>query len=29
MWDVCSNTAKYGGLTRRDSIVTEESRKGM
>ncbi|MCQ2079270.1 MAG: ketol-acid reductoisomerase [archaeon] len=29
MWDVCSNTAKYGGLTRRDLIITEESVKGM
>ncbi|MDD3232714.1 MAG: ketol-acid reductoisomerase [Candidatus Methanomethylophilus sp.] len=29
MWNVCSNTAKYGGLTRRDLVVTDESRKGM
>lgn len=29
MWNVCSNTAKYGGLTRRDLIITDESVKGM
>lgn len=29
MWEVCSNTAKYGGLTRRDLIITDESVKGM
>ena len=29
MWDVVSNTAEYGGLTRRARVVTEESKKGM
>ncbi len=29
MWDVVSNTAEYGGLTRRERVVTEESKRGM
>ncbi len=29
MWYVVSNTAEYGGLTRRDRVITEESEKGM
>lgn len=29
MWDVVSNTAEFGGLTRRDRVITEESKKGM
>jgi ketol-acid reductoisomerase len=29
MWYVVSNTAEYGGLTRRDRVITEESKKGM
>ncbi len=29
MWDVVSNTAEYGGMTRRARVVTEESKKGM
>ena len=29
MWDVVSNTAEYGGFTRRDRVITEESKKGM
>ncbi|MCQ2070495.1 MAG: ketol-acid reductoisomerase [archaeon] len=29
MWDVCSNTAKYGGLTRRSMIINEQSIKNM
>jgi ketol-acid reductoisomerase len=29
MWHVVSNTAEYGGLTRRDLVITEESEKGM
>lgn len=29
MWKNVSNTAEYGGLTRRDRVITEESRKGM
>ncbi len=29
MWNVVSNTAEYGGLTRRDRVITEESAKGM
>lgn len=29
MWRVVSNTAEYGGLTRRDLVITEESKKGM
>lgn len=29
MWHVVSNTAEYGGLTRRDRVITEESKKGM
>lgn len=29
MWKAVSNTAEYGGLTRRDRVITEESRKGM
>jgi len=29
MWDVVSNTAEFGGLTRRDRIITAESKKGM
>ncbi len=29
MWDSVSNTAEYGGLTRRDSIINEDSKKAM
>jgi ketol-acid reductoisomerase len=29
MWDSVSNTAEYGGLTRRDRVINEESRKAM
>ncbi|AGI48389.1 ketol-acid reductoisomerase [Thermoplasmatales archaeon BRNA1] len=29
MWRVCSNTAKYGGLTRRDLIINDQSVEGM
>ena len=29
MWHVVSNTAEYGGLTRRDRVITKESREGM
>lgn len=29
MWHVVSNTAEYGGLTKRDLVITEESEKGM
>lgn len=29
MWHVVSNTAEFGGLTRRDRVITEESKKGM
>ena len=29
MWYVVSNTAEYGGLTRRDRVITAESKAGM
>ncbi len=29
MWKAVSNNAEFGGLTRRDRVITEESRKGM
>jgi ketol-acid reductoisomerase len=29
MWDSVSNTAEYGGLTRRDRVINEESKKAM
>jgi ketol-acid reductoisomerase len=29
MWDSVSNTAEYGGLTRRDKVINEGSRKAM
>ena len=29
MWDVVSNTAEYGGMTRRDRVITEQSAEGM
>lgn len=29
MWHVVSNTAEYGGLTRRDRVITDESKAGM
>jgi ketol-acid reductoisomerase len=29
MWNGVSNTAEFGGMTRRDRVITEESRKGM
>ncbi|MCL2318115.1 MAG: ketol-acid reductoisomerase [Methanomassiliicoccaceae archaeon] len=29
MWHVVSNTAEYGGLTRRDRVITQESKNGM
>ncbi|MGE4275016.1 MAG: ketol-acid reductoisomerase [Candidatus Methanomethylophilaceae archaeon] len=29
MWEVVSNTAEFGGLTTRDKVITEESKKGM
>ena len=29
MWHVVSNTAEYGGFTRRDRVITEASKKGM
>ncbi|MCL1979403.1 MAG: ketol-acid reductoisomerase [Methanomassiliicoccaceae archaeon] len=29
MWHVVSNTAEYGGLTRRDKVITPESLNGM
>jgi ketol-acid reductoisomerase len=29
MWYVVSNTAEYGGLTRRDRVITAETEKGM
>ena len=29
MWTDVSNTAEYGGLTRRDMVITEEAKKGM
>ncbi len=29
MWHVVSNTAEYGGLTTRDYVITDESKKGM
>jgi ketol-acid reductoisomerase len=29
MWNVVSNTAEFGGLTRRDRVINEESRKAM
>ncbi|MDD3398129.1 MAG: ketol-acid reductoisomerase [Candidatus Methanomethylophilaceae archaeon] len=29
MWEVVSNTAEFGGLTARDKVITEESKKGM
>ena len=29
MWNVVSNTAEYGGMTRRDRVITEQSAEGM
>ena len=29
VWKDVSNTAEYGGLTRRDYVITEETKKGM
>lgn len=29
MWHVVSNTAEYGGLTRRDRVITDDSKAGM
>ncbi len=29
MWHVVSNTAEYGGLTKRDMVITKESEEGM
>jgi ketol-acid reductoisomerase len=29
MWDVVSNTAEYGGLTRRERVITAESKENM
>lgn len=29
MWHVVSNTAEYGGLTKRDLVITKESEEGM
>ena len=29
MWNVVSNTAEYGGMTRRDRVITPESGMGM
>jgi len=29
MWNSVSNTAEFGGLTRRDRVINEESRKAM
>jgi len=29
MWDGVSNTAEFGGMTRRDRVITKESKKGM
>lgn len=29
MWHVVSNTAEYGGLTKRDLVITKESENGM
>ena len=29
MWYVVSNTAEFGGLTRRDRVITDESKAGM
>jgi len=29
MWHVVSNTAEYGGLTKRDLVITKESKEGM
>ncbi len=29
MWHVVSNTAEFGGLTKRDFVITKESEKGM
>ena len=29
MWHVVSNTAEYGGMTRRERVVTEESKRNM
>ena len=29
MWYVVSNTAEYGGFTRRDRVITEKSKEGM
>ncbi len=29
MWDVVSNTAEYGGMTRRDRVITPQSEAGM
>ncbi|MDR2866557.1 MAG: ketol-acid reductoisomerase [Methanomassiliicoccaceae archaeon] len=29
MWYVVSNTAEFGGLTRRDRVITKESKEGM
>jgi ketol-acid reductoisomerase len=29
MWHVVSNTAEFGGLTRRDRVITKESKEGM
>jgi len=29
MWDGVSNTAEFGGLTRRDRVITAESERGM
>lgn len=29
MWQVVSNTAEFGGLTRRDRVITPESKAGM
>ncbi|WP_019177885.1 ketol-acid reductoisomerase [Methanomassiliicoccus luminyensis] len=29
MWDSVSNTAEFGGLTRRDAVINDESKKAM
>jgi len=29
MWDSVSNTAEFGGLTRRDAVINEDSKKAM
>ena len=29
MWHDVSNTAEYGGLTRRKSVITDETKEGM